>query len=557
MELIFRSIFWIGIASLVASLFIDFSIFTSYFVLCFFGGILLVVYSLTEQYFMKKTQTPFIPAQAQPVQQQQPAAIANRLIPLKEILSPPVQLKPHVSFFTRFFHHQPRPSAKPLPIASLANVKTLFTEDLHLQRQQRAPGTFQRPATQQPVAFSRPSPPAAQKQQSQLPFEEGLEHYVPTGADQLPHDHHNRYEEERETMSQPSDTRYQQASQQRLSPQQPLHHLSLLHYLHYKDKKHEKILFTVLLCLSLILLAISLVIPFTEYLAFVVSLLFLSLILLSSSVAELIHSHRHSLDIPVIQPTSITQPTQQPSIAKTLLPQQQKTTAQTPARQIQQASPSSQQSAEQLSTLIAYVQQSVKQHYPLDAIRAAAKQSGWPDTLVEHAILSIQGSSGKKKKVIILVGLVSVLLVFLLVLNNSDMFLVPYWFQLLGDASPQFYFIMIGVFLLVIILFVNKVRKTYSAKKIHYRIEEEQHIAEIKHELERSPTTIVRGTYETDFDRLYRLVSEKQKLTITEVAQGFNVSRKEAEEWGKILKEQGLIELHYPTVGDLELLWKK
>ena len=574
MEFVFRGIFWLGVASLLASLFIDFITLTSYFVLAFFGGILLVIYSLFEQYLQKKLQRSAVSAPPA-AQQPQPGTIAKRLVPLQEIqlpsslpaAPPPLSSKGFFAHLLSLFHfHKQRPAAKPLPLASLDNVKQLFTEEIHLQRQQ-PPSTFQRPATSQPVSFSRPpsslpQPPQQRPflrptppppQEERLPFEEGLEHYIPVGAEQLHHDHHNRYEEERETLSQPSDKRYQQVSQQqRPSPQPSLpHHLSLLRYLHYKDRRHEQILFIILLCLSIVLIITSLLLPFQEYIAFVVMLLFLGLILLAASLAELVHLHRHAPSpVPALQPQ---QPSpavaqQQPVVAKSFPSRQQ------PTQQSLQQQPAA---TEHLSTLITYVHQSLQQHYPLDAIRAAAKQSGWPDTLIQQALFAAQKTVSKKKKGIILISLVAALLVLLIFLNTTDMLLLPYWLEILGDASPQFYYIMMGIFLLIILLFVKKVRKVYKAKKIHYRVEEEQHIAEIKEELQRLPTTLTRGTYETDFDRLYHLIAEKKKLTITEVAQGFSISRKEAEEWGKILQEQGLIELHYPTVGDLELRWKK
>ncbi len=593
MEQIFRSIFWIGVISIASSLFIDYVVSLAYFILTFGGGILLIIYSLYEQYLLKTAQTPAAPNTQQQPQQPALAPIAKNLVPLNELSScslpsstplSSTSLSTKQGFFARMlshFHHkqsaQPKPSS--LPIASLDNVKKLFSDDIHLQQKAPPPGTFPRPSAQ-PVNFSRaeqqkpslqPMPqrsfiPTKIPVEEPLSFEEGLEHYVPTGAEQLPHDHHNRYAEDREAISQSSDTRYQQVSQQRTLVQPSPHHLSLLHYLHYKDRKHEQLLFTALLCASLVLIGISLFISFQEYIAFVVSLLFLGLILLSASVAELIHLHKHPLtqlatQTPALQqqPPASTTPTlsttsQQKPAAQSTKPVASQQTA--PAIKPQPAQQPS-QDTEHLSTLVAYMQQSLQQKYPLDAIRTAAQQSGWPATLIEQAFLLAQPKTAKKKKIIILLGLVVALLVLLLVLNSSDMFLLPYWVSSLSDASPQFYFIMIGVFLLVIFLFVRKVRRVYKAKQIRYKIAEDKQVSEIKEELQHMPTTIIRGTYETDFDKLYRLISEKKKLTITEVAQGFNVSRKEAEEWGKILKEQGLIELHYPAVGDLELLWKK
>ena len=82
--------------------------------------------------------------------------------------------------------------------------------------------------------------------------------------------------------------------------------------------------------------------------------------------------------------------------------------------------------------------------------------------------------------------------------------------------------------------------------------EEEKNVQDIKEVLVKYS-----GSYETDLDRLYKVLSEKQKLTISEVAKAFNISKNEAEEWGKIMRDHDLIVMHYPTVGDPELIWKK
>ncbi|HLC72183.1 MAG TPA: hypothetical protein VJH37_01210 [Candidatus Nanoarchaeia archaeon] len=578
MEQIFRSIFWIGLLSVTVSLFVDFILQLDYFVLAFGCGLLLIVYSLYEQFLWKRSL--YLPPSTQPSSQasSQPVpAVAKTLIPSRELLplkpTPPKKQRLLSRFFGHFFHRYTPPQKPTHPgIASLDNVKSLFNQDLHLQQKLPAPGTFQRPVTQQPLSSFRSIPSPRQDVQHSfedsspktlLPFEEGLEHYIPTKAEQLPHDHHNRYAEDREILSRPSDTRYQQVSQQQRTPslqQQSPHHLSLLHYLHYQDRKHERWLFIALLILSIILIAVSLVINFQQYISFVVTLLFLGLILLSASIAELIHLHHHHLILASHPTTTSAQPTPPATQAATSPLQSSAALQVRPTTTSHTQKPASLQpiqDTEHLETLIAYIRDSLQQQYPAEAIRTAAQKSGWPDALINQALIAAQGFTSKKKKVVILVCLVGVLLISLFVMNSSDLFLLPYWIDILSDASPQFYFIMIGVFSLIIILLVNKVRKSYKAKHIRYHVQEQRHVSEIKEELERKPTTIIRGTYETDFDRLYHLISEKKVLTITEVAQGFNVSRKEAEEWGKILNVQGLIELHYPTVGDLELRWKK
>ena len=56
---------------------------------------------------------------------------------------------------------------------------------------------------------------------------------------------------------------------------------------------------------------------------------------------------------------------------------------------------------------------------------------------------------------------------------------------------------------------------------------------------------------------LKRLVDEKGKIKLTDVSRYFGISKELAEEWGRILEEHGLVKLHYPAIGELELQkWK-
>ncbi|HLD15785.1 MAG TPA: hypothetical protein VJB94_04385 [Candidatus Nanoarchaeia archaeon] len=63
--------------------------------------------------------------------------------------------------------------------------------------------------------------------------------------------------------------------------------------------------------------------------------------------------------------------------------------------------------------------------------------------------------------------------------------------------------------------------------------------------------------HETDFDRLYNLVKKRGAMKLSEVSKEFNISKKQAEEWGQILEDHELIELYYPVIGEPELRWKK
>ena len=58
---------------------------------------------------------------------------------------------------------------------------------------------------------------------------------------------------------------------------------------------------------------------------------------------------------------------------------------------------------------------------------------------------------------------------------------------------------------------------------------------------------------ETDFDVLYKLVLQKSKMKISEVAKTFKIDKKKAEEWVTILDEHDLIKIHYPAMGEPEI----
>src|SRR3989344_2062911 len=59
--------------------------------------------------------------------------------------------------------------------------------------------------------------------------------------------------------------------------------------------------------------------------------------------------------------------------------------------------------------------------------------------------------------------------------------------------------------------------------------------------------------YQTDLDRLYELVQQKQSVKLGEVMKMFSIDRKKSEEWAAILEDSDLISIHYPAFGDPEL----
>jgi hypothetical protein len=54
----------------------------------------------------------------------------------------------------------------------------------------------------------------------------------------------------------------------------------------------------------------------------------------------------------------------------------------------------------------------------------------------------------------------------------------------------------------------------------------------------------------TDIDSLHAFVLEKKKVTLTQAAAKYQVTRSTAEDWGKILEDHRMIELHYPVAGE-------
>lgn len=63
--------------------------------------------------------------------------------------------------------------------------------------------------------------------------------------------------------------------------------------------------------------------------------------------------------------------------------------------------------------------------------------------------------------------------------------------------------------------------------------------------------------YETDIDKLYRIVDKYKIVKLSEVKKVFNITNEKAEEWAKILETHDLIKIHYPPFGEAELKWKQ
>ncbi len=62
------------------------------------------------------------------------------------------------------------------------------------------------------------------------------------------------------------------------------------------------------------------------------------------------------------------------------------------------------------------------------------------------------------------------------------------------------------------------------------------------------------GIYETDLDILYKLIEDVGRAKVSELAKYFGVTKKKIEEWAKILEEYQLLDIHYPAIGEIQII---
>lgn len=98
------------------------------------------------------------------------------------------------------------------------------------------------------------------------------------------------------------------------------------------------------------------------------------------------------------------------------------------------------------------------------------------------------------------------------------------------------------------------VKKASPSKSESQKHEPGVRITEIPGEvrIERSPFKL-KGNIKylsTDIDSLHTFVLERKKITLTQAAAKYQVTRSVVEDWGKILEDHHMIELHYPIAGE-------
>ncbi|MFH1331782.1 MAG: hypothetical protein ABIH63_00675 [archaeon] len=147
-----------------------------------------------------------------------------------------------------------------------------------------------------------------------------------------------------------------------------------------------------------------------------------------------------------------------------------------------------------------------------------------------------------KPKLMLFVVLFIFAVVAVLVLNSRG---------IVSFSDPYFLLSLGALFFISIIIVALRFYRYYRAK------------TEIQEKVSRETISVIKKSivaksskYKTDLDRLYELVNEKGKLTLSDVAKGFNISIEMAEEWAKILESHNMITLNYPPFGEVELCKK-
>lgn len=204
--------------------------------------------------------------------------------------------------------------------------------------------------------------------------------------------------------------------------------------------------------------------------------------------------------------------------------------------------------------LVFYIENALTQGFPKSKIKEAALKAKWPADAIDVALDRIS-KKRLKKKVSILFLMIALLFGISLWLKVTDNFLYPYWIKTLSYQSTGFYVGAMFVLIAIVVMYGMHIRKVVQLRHAEIVEEQEQNVEEIKQTINLAVDS--GGSDQTDLDRLYGICISRGKLTVGEVAKLFNIPKATAEEWGKILKEQGLIDLYYPTVGEPELRCKK
>jgi len=71
--------------------------------------------------------------------------------------------------------------------------------------------------------------------------------------------------------------------------------------------------------------------------------------------------------------------------------------------------------------------------------------------------------------------------------------------------------------------------------------------------LKKITNTKLGGAYVTEFDRFYDFIIKNEDVQLSKMSAKFKLTKKQVEEWARILEDGGLIKVHYPLFGSPRL----
>lgn len=127
--------------------------------------------------------------------------------------------------------------------------------------------------------------------------------------------------------------------------------------------------------------------------------------------------------------------------------------------------------------------------------------------------------------------------------------------------SYQQWLVYVAILVIILTVFLFFIYLYFKGRsKIQQKIKEIKETRE-REEAEKTDIKTDRETgkakaevHQTDFDVLYDMIQKKGKIKISLAAKIFNVNKKQIEGWAEILETHGLIRMHYPPVGEPELV---
>ncbi len=136
-----------------------------------------------------------------------------------------------------------------------------------------------------------------------------------------------------------------------------------------------------------------------------------------------------------------------------------------------------------------------------------------------------------------------------------------FWSISAGNRYLLYIAIAGAIFSLVTIVVIIKSKKISSSQSKPSAAPQKQAviIQKVSHSMQQLRVDASKRLfkYETDIDKLYRLIEKYRVIRLSEVQEVFKIDNEKAEKWSKILEEHELIDLYYPMFGEPRLKWRQ